>query len=56
MSCLSKMELDVKDNPRRQVSQFVNHDNCGNVKKYKQIIWVLHNTNVLVIIAMGPKF
>ncbi len=26
MSCLSKMELHVEDNPTRQVSQFVNHD------------------------------
>ncbi len=26
MSCLSKMELDVEDNPTRQVSQLVNHD------------------------------
>ncbi len=26
MFCLSKMELDVEDNPTRKVSQFVNHD------------------------------
>jgi len=26
VSCLSKMELDVENNPTRQVSQFVNHD------------------------------
>jgi hypothetical protein len=30
--------------------------NYGNMKKYKKLNWVLQNTNVLVITAMGPKF
>jgi hypothetical protein len=29
------MELDVEDNPTRQVSQFSTMINYGNVKKYK---------------------
>jgi hypothetical protein len=33
MSCLSKMELDVEDNPTRQVSQFVNHDKFWELER-----------------------
>ncbi len=50
------MELDVEKIQQDKFHNLSTMINCGNVKKYKQINWVLHNTNVLVIIAMGPKF
>jgi hypothetical protein len=50
------MELDVENNPTRQVSQFVNHDKLWEHEEV-QVIKLGHTKcHVLVITTMGSKF
>ncbi len=49
----SWMLKTIQQNKFHNLSTMINY---GNIKKYKKINWVLQNTNVLVITAMGLKF